>query len=150
VKNTLPDGSEYQWVYTDLTTIVLGGCVCIDYAGGAVVGQNPRATLPDNTGSVPHRFAIACMPKAAAGGLWVQTYGRCKIAKVDGATDTTVGCFLKPVNGAQYLTIDHATIATVEAFAIEEEVEAAAYNAQTVATGNPSNQIWITGNLVTF
>lgn len=115
----LPDGREFVYCYTALATILFGGCVCIDKTGGAASGQNPRATIPATT-DMRHKFGIAAQTAGAAGGVWVQTYGRCSYARVDGATNIAIGAFLKPVDVAQYITYDHATVAILQPFAIFE------------------------------
>ena len=120
---TLPDGRRFVYCYTALATILFGGAVVIDYTGGAASGQNARATLPA-TSAIPHSFGISTITKAAAGGLWVQTYGRCAYARVcsaaGGGTPVELGAPVKPINAAQYLIRDAAAIATVNAIAFYE------------------------------
>lgn len=125
-ERTMPvyDGSTgtFVYCYTALNTVVVGGAVQINYTGSVLTSAyaNPRVTLPDNTGSVPHQPGIACQTKTAAGGLWVQTKGRCFFARADGGTNIALGTHLTFTNGAQYLSTDHATVATVLGWAIFE------------------------------
>lgn len=148
-KETLPDGREFTYCYTALTTLLKGGQVCIDYTGGAAAGQNPRATIPA-TSAIAHKFGRAAETITAAGGIWVQTYGRCNYARVDGATDVAIGAFLKPANAVQYAVIDHPSVATASATEIAEEVVTAAIAAQTDTTNGDANvTVFITGKLAT-
>jgi hypothetical protein len=145
----LTDGSKYLYCYTALTSLVKGGLVCYDFTGGAAATQNPRATVPVAS-SIAHKFGRTCKTTTAAGGVWVQTYGRCDFARVDGDTDVPVGAFLKGVTTKQYAAIDHATVATASACEIAEEAVTAAIADQTDTTnGDATATVFITGNLAT-
>jgi len=118
---TLPDGRRFTYCYTALATILYGGCVCIDYTGVATSGKNPNATIPTQNTTIYHTFGIAAETAAVAGGVWVQTYGRCAYARVDGGTnDAGLAGFLHPVTTCQYLIYDHTSVATTNAMAIFE------------------------------
>jgi hypothetical protein len=123
---TIPvyDGTPgtFVYCYTAETTIHVGACVQVGYdTYTSTLGYyNPMASIPDNTGSIYHKFGIATKTLAAAGGLWVQTKGRCFFTKVEGNSDVTVGSFLKPVTAKLWLVQDHATVKTVEGVAIFE------------------------------
>jgi hypothetical protein len=149
VKRTLDDGREFVYCYTALTSLVKGGTVAINQDTGDAAGQNPRATVPA-TSSVANRFGVAAETVTAAGGIWVQTYGRCTYARVDGGTDVGINDPLKPVNAKQYLTQDHADTGTASMFAVAESVEADAVAAQTDTTnGDADKTIFILGELCT-
>jgi hypothetical protein len=110
---------EFIYLYTALTTVVVGGAVQIDYTGytGTAAYYGPLVTLPATT-NIPHIVGIATKTMAAAGGLWVQVSGVCLYARVDGATNVALGTHLKVVNTAQYFTTDHATVETTAGSAI--------------------------------
>ena len=153
VEASLPDGRKFVYCYTALTSILVGGCVAVGRTGGATTaGRNPQATLPETDDNVAHVYGIACKTTDAAGGVWVQVYGRCTFAKVDGTSAVAIGDSLKPVDGAQYLVQDAAVgnTKTAAAVAFAEEAEAVAYGSQTVTTGTPDNTIFITGQPATL
>lgn len=148
-KQTLPDGREFVYAYTALTTLVKGGVVALEQDTGDTAGLNPRATVPA-TSNVDTLFGIAAETVTAAGGIWVQTYGRCTYARVDGATDVGINDPLKPVNTKQYLAQDHADTGTASMFAIAEEAETDAIAAQTDTTnGDADKTIFILGRRCT-
>jgi hypothetical protein len=148
-KRTLPDGREFVYCYTALTTLVKGGCVALETDTGDAAGQNPRAVVPA-TSSIHLLHGVAAETVTAAGGIWVQTYGRCTYARVDGATDVGINDPLKPVNTKQYLAQDHADTGTASMFAIAESVEADAIAAQVDTTnGDADKTIFILGRRCT-
>ena len=117
------DGStgRFVWCYTAETTLKVGMPVQIGYDGysGTTGFYNPMASIPDASGTVYHPVGVACQTLAAAGGMWVQTKGRCFFARLDGATDVALGTHLT-VTAAPYFTTDHATVKTVIGCAIYE------------------------------
>lgn len=120
---TLFDGSTATFIYcyTAETAIKVGMPVQIGYDGytGTSGFYSPMATIPDATGAIYHLMGVACQTRATAGGLWVQTKGRCYFARVDGATDVALGTHLT-FTAAPYFTTDHATVKTVAGSAIYE------------------------------
>lgn len=138
-----PSGNKYIYAYTALTTLVKGGCCAINQDTGDAAGQNPRATVPA-TSSIYHLFGISAETVTAAGGIWVQTKGRCTYARVDGATDVAINDPLKPVNAKQYLAQDHADTPTASFMAVAEEAEADAIAAQTdITNGDADKTIYL-------
>lgn len=148
-RRTLSDGREFVYAYTALTSLLKGGCVALELDTGDAAGQNPRAVVP-TTSAIVNLHGIAAETVTTAGGIWVQTYGRCTYARVDGATDVGINDPLKPVNTTQYLTQDHADTGTAAMFAVAEEAETVAIAAQTDTTnGDADNTIFILGRRCT-
>jgi len=172
----LPDGREFVYCYTDVITWLYGSFCCIDYTGGAASGQNPNAIVTPSNNSLYHRFGICTSTVAKAGGMWVQIYGRCSYARMDGNTDVTLGAHIKPKQSVQIAVEDHDGTATASAighyercragsagtakwnhawetvanypwYDIEFTLALAAQNEQTY--GDPCCQVFLTGGLAT-
>jgi hypothetical protein len=140
---------EFIYCYTALTSLRKGSCVCISLDSGDAAGQNPRAVLPA-TSAVPNQFGICAETIAVAGGIWVQVYGRCPHAIVDGTTDVGINDPLKPVNGAHNLVIDHTDTGTASMVAFAEEAETSTLTVQGDATyGLSDNTVFLLNRLAT-
>jgi len=124
---------EFVYCYTALTSLQKGSVVCITLDTGDSAGQNPRAVLPA-TSSIYNKFGICAETVTAAGGIWVQTYGRCSHAIVDGTTDVGINDPLKAANGVHSLVIDHTDTGTASMIAIAEEAETDTLTVQGSAT----------------
>lgn len=115
--------ATFIYCYTAETTIKVGFPVQIGYdtfaTATAGAWNSPMASIPDATAAIYHLMGVACSTLTAAGGLWVQTKGRCCFARLDGATDVALGTHLT-FTAAPYFTTDHATLKTVAGSAIYE------------------------------
>lgn len=125
-----PSGNKYMYCYTALTTFTKGSLACLSFDGGATAGLNPLATKPATTNALLHKWGICCETVAAAGGIWVQIYGHCNFAEVEGGTtDIAIGDCLQATNATWYLITDGTTV-TADTIAYAESVEAAAVAVQ--------------------
>jgi len=144
VERVFPDGRKFVYCYTAITTFLKGCVACLTFTGGGTIGQNPRATVPATTTGILHKWGICCEGVTAAGGIWVQTFGHCDFARVDGTTDTTVGMPLQAVNTGYALITDGASTVTADTIAFAETVETDTLTAQGNATyGAADNTVFL-------
>ena len=123
-------------------------------------------------------FGICAETVSAAGGIWVQTYGRCCYARLDAATDITYAASIKPKQSVQYAVEDHDDTPTASSIGFFERARHGSGGAtkwggttwETVADfpwydvamtlavgaqgnttyGDPCAQVFLTGNTATI
>lgn len=137
---------KFIFCYTALTSLHQGSVVCIELdTADTTAGMNPRAVLPA-TSSVYLRFGVCAETVAAAGGIWVQVYGRCDVVCIDGTTDVAINDPLKAANASHCLVQDHADTGTASMIAISECAQTDTPTVQGDATyGDPtdSHQVYL-------
>jgi len=116
-----PDGREFVWAYYDVSDpaaahIQAGSVVMLYQDVGGTNNYDPKVAAVTSAGILVEEHCVTLAALTAAGWYWFQTKGLCT-AKVEGTVAITIGDFLKPVNGQDYLVLDHATVRTLSGMA---------------------------------
>jgi hypothetical protein len=141
-----PDYGSMEFTYCYKADATVKGTWVIFAKTATALGLNPTALQPA-TSAVAVQAGCVWNTTTGAGGVWVQTKGRCPIAGVDGATDVADGDLLKLTNGVDVPSKEGGAYAATT-IAIAEEAETVAWAAQATAD-RPTNTVYILGNLVT-
>ncbi len=113
---------------------------------GTAGGLNPTAIAPATTATpLTVRAGAAQHATSGAGGVWVQTKGRCICCKLDGGTDVADGNLLSLTNGQVYCIKDAAF--GQETIGVAEEAETKSI-AEQLAAGETvyDHQIYLFGH----
>lgn len=110
---------EYVCAYTAEVAVAAGTTLVLSYDNGTTL-YNPTVITP-TTLAVYQLPVVAPSGIAGAGWKWFQYRGKCKALCNGGTTDLALGDYLEFINGGDGLTVDHATIRSVNSIAVAEE-----------------------------